>query len=83
MAEDKRHLHVALSAGTALYLEAVAEEFGFIAAKGGHRHGKPSITQLLEAIGSGELVVKTAQGELPGIAVSRADVEVDDSPLEG
>jgi len=59
---DKKHIHIALAGGTVHHLEAIAAEYGLLVTSGGHRHGKPSLTQLLEDIASRELVIIKAEG---------------------
>ena len=60
--EEKTHIHVALSAGTAFALRDMAAVLELFTASGKMAH-KPCLTQLLERIGSGELRVVEVKHE--------------------
>lgn len=58
MGSGKQKLTVALTVGTRVRLTRLAEQFGCLTVSGGVLQGKPSLTQLFELIGSGEVELR-------------------------
>jgi hypothetical protein len=69
---EKQRISIKVAAGTIDILQALALEHDMIVRSGGPLQGRPSVTQLLKAIASGELVLtdpKAVEDNAMGAAI--------------